>query len=225
MTTQETCNLEPFRYQTVSQPDLASGASSNQINEQSLEDYLARFREAVCADVNWILENCCDGGGGGGGVTTFLELTDVAETSYSGEGGNAVIVNPGEDALIFGTPAAGTDSDGLFLDLSTSEQTTNRDDQSAGTIYQKTVLNAGNLSTGVTNIAHGITGLADVLALHCWVDRSNGSQMPFPFASGGSTFAVSLQVDGTNVIVNVGTGWTGAGLVLSNLRCTMFYTK
>lgn len=49
--TLETCSLEPFKYQSVSQPDLVAGASSNQINEQELEGYLARLAEAVCNDL------------------------------------------------------------------------------------------------------------------------------------------------------------------------------
>lgn len=47
----ETCNLEPFRYPSVPQPESEAGASGAQINEQSLEEYLARFQAAVCADL------------------------------------------------------------------------------------------------------------------------------------------------------------------------------
>jgi polyhydroxyalkanoate synthesis regulator phasin len=46
-----TCDLEPFRYQATPQPIGEQGASANQINEQFLEDYLSRLREAVCADL------------------------------------------------------------------------------------------------------------------------------------------------------------------------------
>ena len=49
----ETCNLEPFRYQATPQTELA-GASSNQINEQALEDYLSRLIVAVCTDLQVI---------------------------------------------------------------------------------------------------------------------------------------------------------------------------
>lgn len=47
----DTCNIEPFRYQATPQPVGEHGASANQINEQHLEDYLERLRQAVCADV------------------------------------------------------------------------------------------------------------------------------------------------------------------------------
>lgn len=47
----QTCNVEPFRYQAAPVPEGEQGASGNQINEQSLEAYLARLVEAVCADL------------------------------------------------------------------------------------------------------------------------------------------------------------------------------
>jgi len=46
-----TCDVEPFIYQATPQPESESGASSNQINEQALQDYLSRFKDAVCADL------------------------------------------------------------------------------------------------------------------------------------------------------------------------------
>jgi hypothetical protein len=49
----ETCNVEPFRYQATPVPD-AAGASANQINEQSLESYLARLLQALCSDLQSI---------------------------------------------------------------------------------------------------------------------------------------------------------------------------
>lgn len=54
MTDFEACDIEPFRYQATPQSDLETGASSNQINEQSLEDYLARMLEAICNDLQAI---------------------------------------------------------------------------------------------------------------------------------------------------------------------------
>lgn len=47
----ETCDLPPFRYHSVSQPMSDQNASSNQINEQAVEAYLARFLQAVCNDL------------------------------------------------------------------------------------------------------------------------------------------------------------------------------
>lgn len=46
-----TCDLPPFKFQSVPQPQLETGASSSQLNEQQIEAYLKRFRDAVCADL------------------------------------------------------------------------------------------------------------------------------------------------------------------------------
>lgn len=47
----EICDIEPFLYSATPVPDGDEGASSNQINEQSLESYLARLVIALCADI------------------------------------------------------------------------------------------------------------------------------------------------------------------------------
>lgn len=46
------CSLPPFRYQSIPQPTGNEGSSSNNINEQFLEAYLKRLKDAVCADLN-----------------------------------------------------------------------------------------------------------------------------------------------------------------------------
>jgi len=50
-TTTNICDVEPFRYQSTPQPIGDQGASSNQINEQAIEDYLNRLRTALCTDI------------------------------------------------------------------------------------------------------------------------------------------------------------------------------
>ena len=52
----ETCLVEPFRYQANPVPDPDAGSSSNQINEQNLEGYLARLILAVCTDLTNLQE-------------------------------------------------------------------------------------------------------------------------------------------------------------------------
>jgi hypothetical protein len=47
----QTCEVEPFRYQSAPVPDPDQGSSGNQINEQRLEGYVARLLEAMCADL------------------------------------------------------------------------------------------------------------------------------------------------------------------------------
>jgi len=44
-------NVEPFRYPSVSQGDMEQGVSGSNINEQAIEQWLARLLEAVCNDL------------------------------------------------------------------------------------------------------------------------------------------------------------------------------
>jgi len=50
----ETCNLPPLKYQSVPQPVGEAGSSSNQINEQQIELYLKRLKDAICRDLEAI---------------------------------------------------------------------------------------------------------------------------------------------------------------------------
>lgn len=54
------CNIEPFIYQATPQEVGGEGASANQVNEQAIEDYLNRMREALCADIQGLIDDCCD---------------------------------------------------------------------------------------------------------------------------------------------------------------------
>lgn len=49
-----TCDTEPFLYPSTPQANLEEGASGGQINEQVIEGYLNRLREAVCEDLQAI---------------------------------------------------------------------------------------------------------------------------------------------------------------------------
>lgn len=91
------CDVEPFRYQATPQIELA-GASANQINEQALEDYLSRLKEAICDDIV-ALETGSDVN------LSFLQLNDTPD-SYSGQANKIVTVAPTEDGLVFSTPSA-----------------------------------------------------------------------------------------------------------------------
>jgi len=50
----DTCNIEPFRYQAAPVPGPDDGASSNQINQQAIEGYLARLISTLCTDLQAI---------------------------------------------------------------------------------------------------------------------------------------------------------------------------
>ena len=45
--------------------------------------------------------------GGGGGVSTWIDLTDTDPANYTGQAGNTVVVNAGEDGLEFGAAPGG----------------------------------------------------------------------------------------------------------------------
>lgn len=98
MTTARICEIEPFRYQATPVTG-DSGVSGNQINEQAIEDYLNRLREALCADIQPLVD------GGGGGASTFLQLDDTPAT-YAGAAGEYVAVNGTQTGLKFISPPA-----------------------------------------------------------------------------------------------------------------------
>lgn len=93
MTTARICEVEPFRYQATPQPVGDQGASSNQINEQALEDYLSRMRVALCADIQALVDTPT-------GVDEFIDLLDTPD-SYVGQEGKVPVVNAAETALEF----------------------------------------------------------------------------------------------------------------------------
>lgn len=213
------CAIEPFRYQATPQPDGEQGASGSQINDQQIEDYLNRLRVALCDDIQGLLDREA-------AATSFLALSDTPDT-YVGAAGQAAVVNGGETGLIF---ADMLDEDGLMLDQSLTEQETNRTYIDGKPIFQKTIQRAGNLSTGATSIAHGITGLDRVVFMLGDVLRSNGGRFMVPFVDPTNittnNFLVGLQyLDGTNIRITLGTGWTGVGNVLSDVNITIWYTK
>lgn len=108
MTEARVCAVEPFRYQATPQPIGEAGASSNQINEQFLEDYLSRLRTAICddlvgvlADIQTIFDTCCQPVD----PISFLELTDTPN-SYAGAAGYNVTVKGDLSGLEFTAPSS-----------------------------------------------------------------------------------------------------------------------
>jgi hypothetical protein len=97
VTAERTCDLAPFVSPVVAQVgSLEQAGSALEILTQSLENFLARFQAAVCADLTEIVEECC----GGGGATSFLDLTDTPD-SYAGAANYAVAVNGAQTGLEF----------------------------------------------------------------------------------------------------------------------------
>ncbi len=98
MTADRTCELNPFLSPVVAQvSSLEQAGSALEILTQALENYLARMKAAICADLQQIVDECC---GGGPGATSFLDLTDTPD-SYAGQALELVRVNAGETGLEF----------------------------------------------------------------------------------------------------------------------------
>jgi len=110
--------------------------------------------------------------------------------------------------------------------LTTSETPTGRKLNDA-VLYTKIVKVAGTIATGSSSAAHGITGLARLVTMRVSIERSNGQVLFIPLTHTGlsSTFHIGAFVDGTNINFQVGTGWTGAGNVLSDAWVVLEYTK
>lgn len=110
--------------------------------------------------------------------------------------------------------------------IRTTENTTG-DFLEGKAVYRKMVKHSGNLSTGTNNIAHGISGLTKVVGCYGTVLRSNGTTYPMPSWNDRavSNFNYYTQLDGTNIIITVGTAWTGAGNVLSDPWIIIEYLK
>jgi hypothetical protein len=105
MTGENTCNLDPFQSPVVAQiGSLPQAASAVEILTQTLENYLARMKTAICQDFNEIVIE----------AGSFLSLTDTPDT-YAGAVGELVRVNGTETGLIF--------SDLSFLELSDTPST------------------------------------------------------------------------------------------------------
>lgn len=218
MPTRLICDVEPFRYQATPQIG-ETNASANQINEQALEDYLNRLREAICADIDSIIEDCCNGGGGG--AETFLELTDTP-ASYAGAGGDYVAVKAGEDGLEFVAPSSSPDSDGLVLNYSTSEQATNRTWVDGRTIYQKTISFGSLPASGSASVNHGITNLDLVIEMHAFAHNPSVSAwLPLPFASPTISNNIQININATQIAVAVGINRSA----FTENFFTLFYVK
>lgn len=98
MTADRTCDLAPFTSPVVAQiATLDQAASAVEILVQSLENFLARFKLAVCEDLTQIVEECCNQDPD---EISFLDLTDTPDT-YAGSAGRAVAVNAGATGLEF----------------------------------------------------------------------------------------------------------------------------
>lgn len=112
-------------------------------------------------------------------------------------------------------------------DLTTSEQWTGEMVENKP-IWRKLVKQSGNLThNAVNNVAHGVTGMTKVLRIGGTILRSNGQTIPTVWhdRTTGTAFHIRCYIDGSNIAVELGTGWTGAGNVLSDAWLILEYLK
>lgn len=112
------------------------------------------------------------------------------------------------------------------IDYNTTEEWTGRLWHDGKKIYRRVLRITGSLSTGDNTLAHGVTP-DDVVSCTGWCHRDDAGsqQLPINFAAASASSAIATKTDDTNVIVNVGTGYSGAGNTLSNLSVVFEYTK
>jgi hypothetical protein len=116
------------------------------------------------------------------------------------------------------------------IDYSLSEQDTGLKWHDGKIIYQKTILKASMNNGGTTtSVAHGITGLSELIDLFGTLQRSNGDQLKLNFSSGGANIGIQVLVQSVNIDITPGSFWnaTGAGGsdALSDAVITLLYTK
>lgn len=108
--------------------------------------------------------------------------------------------------------------------ISTTAQNTG-DHVNGKPVYRKIVKQSGNLTQGAdNNIAHGISSFSKILRLEGTVKRSSGTTIPLEWHDRTATnFQLRVFADATNIILGVGSGWTGAGNVLSDAWIVIDY--
>jgi hypothetical protein len=114
-----------------------------------------------------------------------------------------------------------------FDSYSSTEQDTGRTWVNGDKIYRKVITSSGAMSTGLTNYAHGITGLKRLIFYEGRASRddANSQQVPLPYPDTLATTLIIAIVDNTNISVNVGTFWTGGGNTISDPIFILEYTK
>lgn len=116
----------------------------------------------------------------------------------------------------------------LVFDATTTETATGRQINGKDT-YIKVIEIGSSLSTGANSQAHGISVLDQVLRSNITcvrpVSGAGNEDICVPFITSSTTFGVGCQFDATNMIINVGTGWTGTNNILTSCRAILEYTK
>lgn len=95
-------------------------------------------------------------------------------------------------------------------------------------IHRKLVKQSGNMTaSATTTFAHGISGLTKVVAMYGTILRSNGStiQLDWHDRTTGTAFHIRTFINGSDISIELGSGWSGAGNVLSDAWVVIEYLK
>lgn len=93
--------------------------------------------------------------------------------------------------------------------------------------FIKMIKKSGNLAVGANTQAHSITGLIKMYRLWGVALRDDASSTHILLANADENpVAVNnLASDDTNILITLGTVWTGSGNILSDALLFMEYTK
>lgn len=130
--------------------------------------------------------------------------------------------DPGEGSTLATNNYVGVyGDDPIILDYSTSEVNTGAKWVDGSAIYKKTI-NFGALPNATTKtVAHGISGLSQVVRLEGIISRPGGVYSPAPFVSYSSiSDQIELSVHNTEVLASTGYDWS-----TSTAYITIYYTK
>ncbi len=86
-------------------------------------------------------------------------------------------------------------------------------------VFRKIVKQSGNLTqNAANNVAHSISSFTKIVRLDGTIKRSSGTTIPLQWhdRAAASNFQVITHADATNIIITLGSAWTGAGNVLSD---------
>lgn len=199
------CSVEPFIYQATPQMESESGASAGQVNDQHIENYLNRLREALCLDIQSVIDDCCNGAGGSG---SFLGLDDTP-ASYAGESLKHVRVNALADGLDFVTVGAG----GALPSLSDNTTVLSGRSINGNPTSFRLVHQAGFLGAGTTDIVHSLGAFTNV-----WIVQATGQRLDttpsqwlhLPHVHQATVgFNINMFVRDLDVRIVLGASWTG----------------
>tara|TARA_R110002094_G_scaffold220250_1_gene192783 strand:+ start:23206 stop:23571 length:366 start_codon:yes stop_codon:yes gene_type:complete len=94
-------------------------------------------------------------------------------------------------------------------------------------VYRVLVKHSGAMTaSATTSVAHGVT-FDKLIRITMTIERDDGTTISFPWnhQNSGSTLHLGCTVDGTNVDIHLGAGWTGANNLLTDAWIIMEYLK